>query len=73
MTTTVKVLFSAAGLAVLAASPVFAATHVRQHAPVAAHTPMVVAPNGQVIGTDPDPRIRQDLLRDWGANEGYNR
>jgi len=67
-----KVLISAAGLAVLATSPVFAATHVRQHAPVTTHAPMVVAPNGQVIGTDPDARIRSDMLRDFGTSEGAN-
>lgn len=75
MTTNLKVLMSAAGLAVLATSPVLAATHVRHAAPAAAATAgstIVVAPNGQVIGADPDANIRLEMQRDWGTSVGAN-
>jgi hypothetical protein len=65
MNTNLKVIVAVA--AVLAASPVFAASHVRHQAPAApaAHPGVVVGPNGQVLGADPDPQVRFELLRDW--------
>ena len=63
MTTNLKVLISAAGLAILAASPVLAASHARQHASAPAAS-NVVSPNGKVIGTDPDIQIRSEMQRD---------
>jgi hypothetical protein len=30
-----------------------------------------VVHDGRVIGADPDPRIRSELLRDYDSSEGY--
>src|SRR5258708_8937891 len=30
------------------------------------HTPVVVSPEGRVLGADPSPAVRFDLARDWG-------
>jgi hypothetical protein len=68
-----KVLLSAAAVAALASTPVFAASHVRHQAPAApAYSNTVVAPNGQVIGADPDAQIRSEMLRDWPTSAGAN-
>jgi hypothetical protein len=70
MTSTLKILISAAGLAAMAATPVLAASHVRHAAPAAPVTTgstTVIAPNGQVLGADPDAQIRLELQRDWGG------
>jgi hypothetical protein len=65
MNTNLKVLISAVGFVALAASPVFAKSHVHHTAPAAvASKTTVVGPNG-VVGTDPDPAIRSELQRDW--------
>jgi|HubBroStandDraft_1064217.scaffolds.fasta_scaffold283404_1 hypothetical protein len=70
--TNLKVLISATGLALLVSSPVLAANHNRHQAPVAHTTNVVVAPNGQVIGADPDAQIRSEMLRDWPTSAGAN-
>ena len=72
MATNLKLLISAAGFAMLASSPVLAASHVRHPAPAAPSysSDVVVGPRGQVIGADPDRQIRSELLRDYPAAAG---
>jgi hypothetical protein len=68
MNTNFKRLMTAAAVAVLFGTPALAASHAQRHvrahqAPYAAsHT--VTAPDGQVIGADPDPSVRFELNRD---------
>jgi hypothetical protein len=38
---------------------------VQVHQARGAQTPIVRAPNGRGLGTDPDPAIRGELRRDW--------
>ena len=68
-----KKLFITAAFAVLAASPAFAATqgqHARNAAAAydsyafAAPRSDVVVSDGKILGADPDPFIRQQLLRE---------
>jgi hypothetical protein len=67
MNTSLKHLMTAAAVAVLFGTPAFAASHpqhhVRAQAPYAA-SHSVTAPNGQVVGADPDPGVRFELKRD---------
>ena len=62
-----KKLIVTLALAAVAAAPAFAATHKKadsaRAAYAAVYAPAVTA-DGRVIGTDPDPNIRYDLLRD---------
>jgi len=68
MNTNLKPLMAAAVIAILLGAPALAASHSQRqvrflHAPkVASHS--VTAPDGQVIGADPDPGIRFELRRD---------
>jgi hypothetical protein len=68
MNTKFKRLMTAAAVAVLFGTPALAASHTQRHvrahqAPYAAsHT--VTAPDGQVIGADPDRSVRFELNRD---------
>jgi hypothetical protein len=71
-----KLLISALALAVTAVSPAMAATsqHVNRHTTIessdaaaayaAQRDPDTVVENGQVLGRDPDPNIRFQLMRD---------
>ena len=68
----------AAALAALAASPAVAATHpgvMRNDSAAAAYDytlqPGAVVDHGKVIGVDPDPAIRAQLLRE-GDHESIN-
>jgi hypothetical protein len=73
-----KFLMTTAALAMLAASPTFAAshTHMTQQPTVSeesanayayqARDPDLVVDAGQVVGRDPDPSIRLQVLRDHG-------
>jgi hypothetical protein len=68
MNTNLKPLMAAAAIAVLLGTPALAANHSQRHvrssqAPYAA-SHSVTAPDGQVIGADPDPGIRFELRRD---------
>jgi len=65
---TVKKLVTALALATLAAAPAFAKTHHSQSsaASAAADDPYVVTACGQVVGRDPDPNVRLELMRDAG-------
>ncbi len=69
-----KTALSALGLAMLIATPALAQKPAHR-APAAAYasaTPLVVAPEGRVIGTDPDPSIRFELGRDYTTYLGGN-
>lgn len=80
MTHSLKTILSVVGIAAMVASPAFAKTrnHVQAQAqtqveqPAAAPSTTVVAPNGRVIGTDPDINVRSELLRDYPTSEGAN-
>jgi hypothetical protein len=73
-----KIVLSAIALAALVATPAFAQKTHKHHnvpaqlynstAPVAGNA--VVAPDGRVIGADPDASIRGDLQRTYGDAEG---
>ena len=67
----IKKVLAALALATLAASPAFAATSHKQRTSAsasyaAAHDPNVVVSDGQIVGRDPDPNIRFQLMRDPG-------
>jgi hypothetical protein len=69
MNTSLKHLMTAAAVAVLFGTPALAASHTQRHvrapqAPYAASHNTVTAPDGQVIGADPDPSVRFELNRD---------
>jgi hypothetical protein len=69
MNTNLKHLMAAAAVAVLFATPAFAASHSQRHVrapqtPYAASHNTVTAPDGQVIGADPDAGVRFELNRD---------
>ena len=70
---TSKTLFTVLALAALVATPALAAKKHAHHA--TASGPYASATAGQTnptIGTDPDPRIRFELLRDADTSEGLN-
>jgi hypothetical protein len=73
MNTSLKHLVTAAAVAVLLGTPALAASHPQRH--VRAQAPYAVshsvtAPDGQVIGADPDPGVRQELRRDAPIYQG---
>jgi len=59
----------AAATAVLV-TPMLASAMTNPHGKVplqrGVHTPVVVSPEGRVLGTDPSPAVRFELARDWG-------
>jgi hypothetical protein len=68
MNATLKPLMAAAAVAILFGTPALAASHSQRQvrspqAPNAA-SHRVTAPDGQVIGADPDPGVRFELRRD---------
>jgi hypothetical protein len=74
MTASLKVLIPVVGLVALVSTPVLAKSREHHAQPVhaSAATPVVVSPEGRVIGTDPDPAIRFELQRDWPTYQGAN-
>jgi len=71
---TSKTLFTALALAALVATPALAAKKPVHHHTTAAG-PYARATAGEIntaVGTDPDPRIRFELLRDSDTAEGLN-
>jgi hypothetical protein len=68
-----KLLAAATSLTVLFASPVLAKSPATkqpqsQRAPEkSADQPQVVIRDGRVIGQDPDPNVRLQILRDYGG------
>ncbi len=79
-TSIVKLLPIVFGAAALMATPAFATTHKSKamhhyasdsaYAPQNQRPPEVYSWDGRDLGTDPDPNIRFQLLRDqnWGGN-----
>lgn len=68
-----KTILIAAGVAAVVAGPAFAKSHSHVQAQqAAAASTAVVAPDGRVLGADPDVNIRAQLLRDYPALEGAN-
>lgn len=64
-----KKLIMTLALTAIAAAPAFAATHTKKtDSARAAYAAAIYAPavivDGKVIGADPDPNIRQQLIRD---------
>ena len=70
MNTSLKVAISALALAALAAAPAVAKTRAQQSAPAQTYTNNTVYSEGHNLGTDPDPRVRSEILRD--GNPAYN-
>jgi hypothetical protein len=69
-----KMMLTAVSLAAVVASPAFAKprSHVQAQQPAVVSSDAVVAPNGRVIGADPDANIRAEMLRDFQTSEGAN-
>jgi hypothetical protein len=70
MKNTVKVALSAIALAALVAAPAVAKSRTQQSAPAQSYSNNTVYGEGHVLGTDPDPRVRSEILRD--GNPAYN-
>jgi hypothetical protein len=74
MNKNLKVVLSAAALAALMATPVVAkprSTQPHQAAPTQVHRSGAVVRDyvtGEVLGSDPDPRVRYELKRDGGSS-----
>jgi hypothetical protein len=69
MNTNLKRLMTATAVAVLLGTPALAASHSPRHlrvpqAPYGAPHATVTAPDGQLIGADPDASVRFELRRD---------
>jgi hypothetical protein len=64
-----KVILSAVALAALVAAPAVAKSRTQHHtAPAPAYGYSTFNLPGQVLGTDPDPRIRSELRRDGSSS-----
>jgi uncharacterized membrane protein YgcG len=76
MKTNLKVIVSAVALATVVTAPAVAKSRTRQHAAPALYAPAlahsnytVFLPQGnKVLGADPDPRIRFEILRDGNSS-----
>jgi hypothetical protein len=69
MKTNLKVALSAVALAALVAAPAVAKsrTQQQQSAPAQTYSDQNVYGEGHNLGTDPDPRVRSEILRDGNA------
>jgi hypothetical protein len=66
-----KVVLSALALAAIVAAPAAAKSRTQSQTQVPAYSNSnTVYGEGHVLGTDPDPRIRSEILRD--GNPAYN-
>jgi hypothetical protein len=70
MTNTVKVALSALALAALVSAPAVAKSRTQSQTQAPTYSNNTVYGEGHVLGTDPDPRIRSELLRN--GNAAYN-
>jgi hypothetical protein len=70
MKTNLKVVLSAVALAALVAAPAVAKSRTQQQTAPQTYSNNNVYGEGRVLGTDPDPRIRSEILRD--GNAAYN-
>jgi hypothetical protein len=59
-----KALIATAAVATLIAAPAFAQAPPKNVPAPAVNPNAVVAPGGKIIGADPDPNIRFEILRD---------
>jgi hypothetical protein len=68
MKTNLKVVLSAVALAALVAAPAVAKSRTQQQsAPAQTYSDQNVYGEGHNLGTDPDPRVRSEILRDGNA------
>jgi hypothetical protein len=68
MKNTVKVALSAIALAALVAAPAVAKSRTQQSAPAQTYSNQAgVRGENHNLGTDPDPRVRSEILRDGNA------
>lgn len=70
MKTNLKVALSAVALVALVAAPAVAKSRTQQQSVPQAYSNYAVHGEGHVLGTDPDPRVRSEILRD--GNAAYN-
>jgi hypothetical protein len=70
MNNTLKVALSALALAALVAAPAVAKSRNQQTAPAQTYSDRNVYGEGHNLGTDPDPRVRSDILRE--GNPAYD-
>ncbi len=59
-----KTSIAAIAFATLIAAPAFAQAPPKNVPPATVNPNAVVAPGGRIIGADPDPNIRFEILRD---------
>ena len=64
-----KIALSVLALAALVTAPVAAKSRTQSQPQVPAYSNNTVYGEGHVLGTDPDPRVRSEILRD--ANPAY--
>jgi hypothetical protein len=67
MINTVKVAVSAIALAALVAAPAVAKSRTQQQAAPQTYSNQGVHAEGHNLGTDPDPRVRSEIMRDGNA------
>jgi hypothetical protein len=67
MINTVKVALSAIALAALVAAPAVAKSRNQQSAPGQTYQNQGVYGENHNLGTDPDPRVRSEIVRDGNA------
>jgi hypothetical protein len=67
MKTNLKVVLSAVALAALVAAPAVAKSRNQQSAPAQTYSNSGVNGENHNLGTDPDPRVRSEILRDGNA------
>jgi hypothetical protein len=67
MSNTVKAALSALALAALVAAPATAKSRNQQSAPTQTYSNQNVYGEGHYLGTDPDPRIRSEIMREGNA------
>jgi len=73
MKTNLKVALSAIALAALVAAPAVAKSRTEhQAAPAQTYSNNTVYSEGHALGTDPDPRIRSEILRDGSSYYNSN-
>jgi hypothetical protein len=70
MKTNLKVALSAVALVALVAAPAVAKSRTQQQPAPQTYNNNTVYGEGHVLGTDPDPRVRSEILRD--GNPAYN-
>jgi hypothetical protein len=64
---TVKVALSAIAVAALVAAPAVAKSRTQQSAPAQTTSHQNVYGENHNLGTDPDPRVRSEIIRDGNA------